>query len=209
MLLTLATLAEVQAGRVDMAFRRWNRPTVKTGGRLRTAIGELAIDDVRVVDPAEIGDDDARRAGFADAEALRTELFRERTSGRARTARPTDASQVYRVQFHLAGPDSRLALRETPLGSDELAAMLDRLAAMDRRSAAGPWTTATLRKIAAWPGRRAPELAEMDGMDTVPWKARVRRLKELGLTESLTVGYRLSPRGEQVLSELTTRNAGV
>jgi hypothetical protein len=203
MLLTLATLTEVRAGRVDVAFRRWTKPTVKAGGRLRTSIGELAIDAVEVIDPAAIGDDDARRAGFANGDAVRDELFRARSSGRARVARPTEASQVYRVQFHLAGPDPRLVLRETTLSEDELTALLQRLAAMDRRSASAPWTAATLQKIATWPGRRAPELAEMDGMDTAPWKARVRRLKELGLTESLTVGYRLSPRGEQVLAALT------
>ena len=30
----------------------------------------------------------------------------------------------------------------------------------------------------------------------LPFKRNVRKLKELGLTESLEVGYRLSPRGE-------------
>jgi hypothetical protein len=33
----------------------------------------------------------------------------------------------------------------------------------------------------------------------VLFKADVRKLKELGLTESLEVGYRLSPRGRAVL----------
>ncbi|MFC5749000.1 hypothetical protein [Actinomadura rugatobispora] len=32
----------------------------------------------------------------------------------------------------------------------------------------------------------------------------VRRLKELGLTESLPTGYRLSPRGRAVLAHLET-----
>jgi hypothetical protein len=33
------------------------------------------------------------------------------------------------------------------------------------------------------------------GRETLPFKRDVRKLKELGLTESLEVGYRLSPRG--------------
>lgn len=41
-------------------------------------------------------------------------------------------------------------------------------------------------------------------MATQPFKARVRRLKELGLTESLEVGYRLSPRGRAYFSALAT-----
>ena len=41
-------------------------------------------------------------------------------------------------------------------------------------------------------------IAAMFGRETLPWKSQVRRLKELGLTESLPIGYRLSPRGRQV-----------
>jgi hypothetical protein len=40
-------------------------------------------------------------------------------------------------------------------------------------------------------------------MDTPGFKRRVRQLKELGLTESLETGYRLSPHGERVLSHLS------
>jgi hypothetical protein len=36
------------------------------------------------------------------------------------------------------------------------------------------------------------------------FKRRVRQLKELGLTESLDVGYRLSPRGRSVLDRLVS-----
>jgi predicted transcriptional regulator len=39
-------------------------------------------------------------------------------------------------------------------------------------------------------------------VDKVRFKANVRKLKALGLTESLEVGYRLSPRGEAVLRKL-------
>jgi len=36
-------------------------------------------------------------------------------------------------------------------------------------------------------------------MHVAPFKRRVRALKELGLTASLEIGYRLSPRGRQLL----------
>ena len=45
---------------------------------------------------------------------------------------------------------------------------------------------------------RLPRGAEL-GRETLAWKADVRKLKEKGLTESLAIGYRLSPRGEAVL----------
>ena len=41
------------------------------------------------------------------------------------------------------------------------------------------------------------------GSEPLLFKRRVRQLKELGLTESLEVGYRLSPRGADVLARLT------
>ncbi|MGH7465941.1 MAG: hypothetical protein ACREK1_12245 [Longimicrobiales bacterium] len=46
------------------------------------------------------------------------------------------------------------------------------------------------------------DLARMMGMETQPFKQRVRRLKTLGFTESLEIGYRLSPRGRSLLQEL-------
>jgi len=49
---------------------------------------------------------------------------------------------------------------------------------------------------------RAPDLAVMLGREPVDFKRDVRKLKELGLTESLPVGYRLSPRGEALLKAL-------
>ena len=96
MLIPIAVLREVVAGRIDLAFRRWQKPTVKPGGRLRTALGELSIGAVDIVDPSGIVDADALRAGFPDADALRAELFRERSAGsnRGRTAKPTEGSLI-------------------------------------------------------------------------------------------------------------------
>ena len=122
---------------------------------------------------------------FADRAALLRELGR-RSEG-----------TLYRIAFRLAGPDPRLALRaQEKLSPQELAAIAGRLARLDR---AAPWTRATLALIGAHPGVRAEDLARRQSLEKAPFKSRVRRLKELGLTESLAVGYRLSPRGTAVL----------
>jgi hypothetical protein len=47
MLFKQAFLDGIRAGTVTVAFRRWQRPTVKAGGTLLTAIGQLSIVDVR------------------------------------------------------------------------------------------------------------------------------------------------------------------
>ncbi len=210
MLLTNRIRDAIFAGEVDLAFRRWRKPTVKAGSRLRTARGEVDIVDVVVIDPETISDADARRAGHASADEVRHELFRERTgSVRGRTASPTQDSLIYRIELTPGGVDARVALRtSTDLSPADFQEIIARLERMDApRTGAGRvnWTMATLELIATWPGRRAPELAESEGLETVVFKASVRRLKEMGLTESLTVGYRLSPRGEAVLSELRSR----
>jgi hypothetical protein len=46
---------------------------------------------------------------------------------------------------------------------------------------------------------RAGDLADDFGAEKADFKLDVRKLKGLGLTESLKVGYRLSPRGAVVL----------
>ena len=56
-----------------------------------------------------------------------------------------------------------------------------------------------LAAIEQRPATRAPDLAESFGRDTAEFKVDVRKLKNLGLTLSLPVGYRLSPRGEAYL----------
>lgn len=177
-------------GSVTVAFRKWKRPTVKAGGNLRSPGGYLAIDDVAVIDVASITARDVRRAGYAD----RAELMRELDK--------RDGT-LYRVRFHLAGPDPRDALREqTALTDAEWADLVRRLERLDRASKLGPWTTDVLRLIERRPAVRAPDLAASMGRETQPFKLDVRKLKVLGLTESLKVGYRLSPRGEALLRRL-------
>ncbi len=203
MLIPIKVLERIRAGEIDLAFRRWQKPTVKVGGRLRSALGELSIGNVAVVDPASISDADAIRAGYGSADDLRADLFRERGGvARARTAKPTEASLVYRIEVSYLGEDSRIALRTAPVSETELATLVDKVRKIDSRSARGPWVQRTLELIETWPERRAPELAEIEGLETLVFKTNVRKLKELGLTESLRVGYRLAPRGERVLGAM-------
>ena len=67
-----------------------------------------------------------------------------------------------------------------------------------------PWTRQYLEMIAANEAVRAPDLAARVGLDTPRFKRRVRQLKGLGLTISLDVGYRISPRGRAYLARRTT-----
>jgi hypothetical protein len=198
MLLTLTTLRDIVDGRINLVFRRWQKPTVKVGGRLHTAVGVLNITSVETIEVDDITDGDAIRAGFTDAASLVTDLFRERPNS-SRGARSDGPRQLYRIGVAFAGADERIDLRaDDQLTDQEIESIIAKLVGIDGRSTMGPWTTRVLDLIHTWPGRRAPELAEMEGRETLPFKNDVRKLKALGLTESLPVGYRLSPRGVKI-----------
>ena len=97
MLFKQRILDRIAVGEVTVAFRRWRRPTVRTGGRLRTPIGELAIRDVEVTTLEKITETDARAAGSADrAEAL--------------AALSAGDGQLYRIRFRLDREDPRKGL---------------------------------------------------------------------------------------------------
>ena len=104
-----------------------------------------------------------------------------------------DTDPVYRIDFHAVTPPPP----KPAVAFDELARRLDR---MDARSDHGPWTRETLVLIRDHPGVVSTELAAMVGRERFAFKADVRKLKALGLTESLEVGYRLSPLGRSFLA---------
>jgi hypothetical protein len=178
-------------GTITLTFRRWKRPQARVGGRYRTPAGMLEVDAVEVVTADRVTDAEARRAGYEDAAALFADIDR------------WPEGDLYRIAFHHAGEDPRIALREDgDLSDEEVAAIAARLDRLDARSPHGPWTRRTLDAIAARPGVRAGDLAEEQGRERLAFKADVRKLKALGLTESLPVGYRVSPRGEAVRARL-------
>jgi hypothetical protein len=187
MLIRADELAAIRAGTVDLAFRRWDTPRVRVGTRMRTAIGLVEVTSVESIEMAAIGADDARRAGAVTLPALLEAL----------ATRPD--KPVYRVGLRYAGGDPRVELRESPPSASEIGEIRSALDRLDRASRSGPWTYQTLGLIGRCPQVRAPELATRLGREVASFKRDVRKLKELGLTESLEVGYRLSPRGRAVL----------
>lgn len=190
MLLRRAVLDRVIAGEVDLAFRRWTRPTVKTGGTLRTPAGLLRIERVVEVAIDDITPDDARRAGLELHELL--EFLMAKTDG-----------NVYRVELGGVVPDPRVSLRnDSELTTEDVETLRARLDRLDRFSENGPWTRRYLGLIAANPHVRAQDLADGLGVAKDVFKNDVRKLKDLGLTISHSPGYELSPRGRALLDRI-------
>lgn len=170
-----------------MVLRRWDAPRAKPGGTQRTQVGTIRVDRVTEHPGSyRVSAAQARAAGYPDAKTAQAELDR----------RP--AAHTYVIDVSYLAPDERpdLAATETLTDYDvaQIAARLDRWDA-----ATEPWTRAYLELIAANEARRAPDLAATLGIDVPRFKRRVRQLKSLGLTVSLDVGYRLSPRGRAFL----------
>ncbi len=166
-------------GSVTVAFRRWKRPSVKSGGMLQSPGGLLSIDEVSPISVEDITAADARSAGYGTSAEVIADL------------RPD--GELYRIRFRRVGDDPRIALRQQADVDESTFAAVERL----------PWAADVLRAIAAQPATVSTTLSASLGMERQPFKQRVRRLKSLGLTESLEVGYRLSPRGEAVLARMT------
>lgn len=189
MLIPRAVLDRIVAGEVDTVFRRQKRPTVKTGGTLRTQVGVLDIVSVEAIALGDITDRDARRAGYARAAEVVEFL----------TARAEGAD--YRVRVALGGADPRVALRaDDDLTRADVAGITARLDRFDASGRRGAWTHSILTLIAGRPHVRASDLAAEAGWETASFKTNVRKLNELGLTISHSPGYELSPRGRAYLA---------
>jgi hypothetical protein len=188
MLFTAATLRGLTEGRVSCTYRRWEVVRPKVGSRFTTSAGVVEVTSITRADEQQLTERDADEAGF-DSVADLINWCRAKGDG-----------DLYRIGIALAGPDPRIELRRTNnLQAADVAALNAKLDRMDR-AAEQPWTRSTLRQISRLPGVVSTELAAEVGQERRAYKLRVRRLKALGLTESLERGYRLSPRGQAYLA---------
>jgi hypothetical protein len=179
----------IVSGEISCTIRIWQRPHVKVGGRYKLGAGTIVVDQIHETRLDDITPALARRSGFASlADALKT-------------AKHGAGERVFIIDFHYDGAAS---MRDEPttgvVSAEQLAELAQRLETMDRRSRVGPWTLATLRAIEERPGVLAAKLARSLGRPRDDFKRDVRKLKRLGLTLSLEIGYRLTPKGAALLA---------
>ena len=172
-------------GSITRTFRRWKRLQVVPGNRYRQPFGEVEVVSAEEVDERSITERDAELAKYRDG-------------------------TLYRIDFRFAGSDRRIALRQKDdLSQQELDALTRRLTRLDKASSHGPWTRQALELIDRNPAVVSTVLAAEMGLDRPVFKIDIRKLKESGLTESLEVGYRLSPRGKRILEHLRTLDSDI
>lgn len=196
MLIKNAILDRIKAGEIKLIFRRWKKCGVKAGGTQMTQRGVLGIDSVEIVSEGKISAAEARAAGYDSKKELLASM-----------PPASDDTDIYRIGVDWVGEDPRKSLRaKDKLSKTELDDIVAKLRKLDAGSKRGPWTQLYLQMIRDQPNTHAQILAESVGLDIPTFKPWVRKLKALGLTESLRPGYRLSPRGEKVLVALRQKH---
>jgi len=182
----------IHTGLVVVAFRRWRRCQVVSGHRYRTGLDLIEVEGVDIVRPADIDSRQATEAGYGTVDDLLDDL------------RGDASLPLYRIRLRRVDePDPREALAAAAdMTAGEFASLSVRLARLDRSGRHGPWTMAVLTLIAERPEIVSTLLADAMGWERQDFKLQVRKLKELGLTVSLDIGYRLSPRGEAYLERV-------
>jgi hypothetical protein len=90
---------EVAAGEITVSIRLWQRPRVRLGGRYPVAGTTIEVTSIELLPFSSITDDDVRRSGELDRDALRA---------RAAHAGPIgEDTLVYRIEFEVVEPTGR------------------------------------------------------------------------------------------------------
>lgn len=189
MIFKLEHLQGIKSGAITLAFRRWRKPMVKKGSLIKTALGQVQINDVSVVEEKSLKTKDARGAGFESIDQLIE-------------ASNKYEGDLYRISLSYYAEDPRIALREQSLTDDLFTELNKKIQRLDKASAEGPWTLKVLKAIQDNPQLRAADLSKKLGMEKMKLKLNIRKLKNLGLTISHEVGYEISSLGRDFLKRL-------
>lgn len=193
MLLKEIHLLGIKSGKITLAFRKWQKASVKIGSLLHTSIGLVEIRKIEAVNENDITDKDALNAGFTDKKQL-LKSFTHNSTG-----------TIFKISVSYHSADPRIKLREqTQLSEQQFADLKKKLERLDNYSKHGHWTRKILLTIKDNPNLHAIGIAKLTGFEKEWLKLNIRKLKNLGLTISHNVGYELSPLGKLFIEKQET-----
>ena len=191
MLFKDAHLQGIKSGKITLAFRKWQKASVKIGSLLHTSVGLVEIRKIEPVNENDITEQDALNAGFAD----KTQLLKSFTHNSTGT--------IFKISVNYHSADPRIKLREqTELSEQQFTDLKKKLERLDNHSKQGHWTGEILLTIKDNPNLHAIGIAKLAGFEKEWLKLNIRKLKNLGLTISHNVGYELSPLGNRFTERL-------
>jgi hypothetical protein len=192
MLFKQKILNEIKSGNVTLAFRKWEKASVKKGTLLKTSVGLIEIVNITLTAEEKITKKDAISAGFLTKEQL-IESFRN-----------NENTELYKIKVKYHSEDPRIALREQKYITHEEFLYINRkLERLDVLSKQGSWTTTVLQAIQQHPRMRAIDLSVITGFEKEWLKINIRKLKNIGLTVSHEVGYEIAPLGIAYMKKLS------
>ena len=181
----------IASGTITATVRRWKRRQAKVGGRYRIAsIGCIEITSVDQVGSEDLSATDARRSGFSSLTEMNDYLDTVSADG-----------DLYRITFRFIGQIEDTTDRSAISSAEERGKVSKALDLRDRNSKIGAWTRATLKMVAENPAVGSSVLARKLGREQADLKQDMRKLKALGLTISLEVGYKLSAKGQSAVDQ--------
>lgn len=185
----------IKSGKITLAFRKWQKVSVKIGSLLHTAVGLVEIRKIETVSENDITDKDALNAGFADKKQLLKSFIHNSTG------------TIFKISVGYHSADPRIKLREqTELPEQQFTDLKKKLERLDNYSKQGHWTNKVLLTIKDHPNLHAIGIAKLTGFEKEWLKLNIRKLKNLGLTISHNVGYELSPLGKSFVEKLLNEN---
>ena len=181
----------IKSGEITLAFRKWQKVSVKSGSLLHTSVGLLEIGKIEAVNENDITDKEAVQAGFTEKKQLLKSFIQNSTG------------TIFKISVRYHSADPRIKLREqTGLSEQQFEELKARLERLDLYSKQGHWTEKILLMIKDNPNLHAIGIAKLTGFEKEWLKLNIRKLKNLGLTISHNVGYEVSPLGSKYLSKL-------
>lgn len=184
-------LSGIKSGKITLAFRKWQRASVKCGSLLHTSIGLVEIHKIETVNENDITNKDALNAGFTD----KKQLLKSFTHNSAGT--------IFKISVGYRSADPRIKLREqTELSEQHFIDLKKKLKRLDKFSKQGNWTEKILLTIKENPNLHAIGISKLTGFEKEWLKRNIRKLKNLGLTISHNVGYEISPFGKLFIEKM-------
>ncbi len=198
----------IRAGGVDLAFRVWTAERLSANSQVRSpGVGQLRIESVEWVSPEEIDSEQARRAGYANRDALFGQLaldgylFTRSTFGvslpEMRQSLPGsvgEAARIARVRFSIVAASET---GETPVATvNELAVFV---MGIDDRVAT-PWAMRAAAVLTRDGALDAREFAAELGVRDAAVKSRLYHLVERKLLARENEVYRLTELGAKVFA---------
>lgn len=178
-------LSGIKSGKITLAFRKWQKASVKIGSLLHTSIGLVEIGKMEAISENDITEQEAIKAGFTDKKQL-LKSFTHNSTG-----------TIFKISVCYHSADPRIKLREqTELSEQQFADLTKKLERLDNYSKQGHWTNKVLLTIKDNPNLHAIGIAKLTDFEKEWLKLNIRKLKNLGLTISHNVGYELSPLGK-------------